>query len=151
MKNICFLSSSGGHLEQLIMLKPIMQKNNSFIVTEEGEHTQRLGERSYYLKQINRREISFLPKMILNTIKSLSIYIKEKPQIIICTGALSTVPFCLLSKLFNSKLIFIESFAKVYTGSLTGRFLYLFADEFYVQWEEMLEIYPKAKFKGGIY
>ena len=89
--------------------------------------------------------------MIFNTIRSLSIYIKEKPQIIICTGALSTVPFCLLSKLFNSKLIYIESFAKVYTGSLTGRMMYLFADEFYVQWEEMLEIYPKAKFKGGVY
>jgi len=151
MKKICFLSSSGGHFEQLMMLKSIMQKNNSFIVTEEGEYMQELGKRSYYLKQINRREIFFLPKMISNTIKSLSIYIKEKPQIIICTGALSTVPFCIISKIFNSKLIFIESFAKVYAGSLTGRFLYLFADEFYVQWEEMLEIYPKAKFKGGVY
>ena len=151
MKKICFLSSSGGHFEQLMMLKSIMQKNNSFIVTEEGEHMQELGKRSYYLKQINRREIFFLPKMISNTIKSLSIYIKEKPQIIICTGALSTVPFCIISKIFNSRLIFIESFAKVYTGSLTGRMMYLFADEFYVQWEEMLEIYPKAKFKGGVY
>ena len=128
-----------------------MQKNNSFIVTEEGEYMQELGKRSYYLKQINRREIFFLPKMILNTIRSLSIYIKEKPDIIICTGALSAVPFCIISKIFNSKLIYIESFAKVYAGSLTGRFLYLFADEFYVQWEEMLEIYPKAKFKGGVY
>ena len=82
-----------------------MQKNNSFIVTEEGEYMQELGERSYYLKQINRREIFFLPKIIFNTIRSLSIYIKEKPQIIICTGALSTVPFCIISKIFNSKLI----------------------------------------------
>ncbi|EJG65460.1 oligosaccharide biosynthesis protein Alg14 like family protein [Streptococcus pneumoniae 2071247] len=61
------------------------------------------------------------------------------------------IPFCLLSKMFGAKLIYIESFAKVTTPTLTGRILYRYADRFYVQWESMLDIYPNAVYKGGLY
>ena len=73
------------------------------------------------------------------------------PDIIISTGALSTIPMCLLGKVFRKKIIFIESFAKVNSPTLTGKLIYKIADQFYVQWEEMLDIYPKAIYKGGIY
>ena len=52
---------------------------------------------------------------------------------------------------FGKKLIFIESYAKVKTPTLTGKLLYPFADRFYVQWRELLEYYPKAQYVGGIY
>ena len=58
---------------------------------------------------------------------------------------------CLIGKLTRRKLIFIESFAKVNSPTLTGKLLYKFADQFYVQWEQMKEHYPKAIFEGGIY
>ena len=35
--------------------------------------------------------------------------------------------------------------------SLTGRLVYPFADLFLVQWESLLELYPKAKYVGGIF
>ena len=70
---------------------------------------------------------------------------------IISTGVLATVPLCLVCKLFGKKLIFIESYAKVKTPTLTGKLLYPFADRFYVQWQELLEFYPKARYVGGIY
>ena len=69
----------------------------------------------------------------------------------ITTGVLAIVPLALLMKLFGGKLIYIESFAKVTSKTLSGKLLYRFADQFYVQWEEMLKLYPKAIFKGGIY
>ena len=150
MKKICFISSSGGHFEQLKMLQPIM-KRNSVIITEKVEGIEMKSENYYDLQQVNRQEILFIIKIIRNTFKSLVIFIKEKPDIIICTGALSTIPFCIISKIFNSKLIYIESYAKVHTGSLTGRLMYLIADKFYVQWDSMLKIYSNATFKGGIY
>ena len=34
IKKICFAASSGGHFEQLMMLKPLMEKYESIIVTE---------------------------------------------------------------------------------------------------------------------
>lgn len=150
MRKYCFISSSGGHFEQLKMLQPIM-KRNSIIITEKVDGIEMKSENYYDLLQVNRREILFIIKIIRNTFKSLVIFIKEKPDIIICTGALSTIPFCIISKIFNSKLIYIESYAKVHMGSITGRLMYLIADKFYVQWDSMLKIYPNAIFKGGIY
>ena len=54
-------------------------------------------------------------------------------------------------KIFKRKIIFIESFAKVNSPTLTGKLVYKFADRFYVQWEEMKEFYPNALYEGGIY
>lgn len=152
MKKICFTASTGGHFEQLMMLKPLMDKYDSFIVTEKTDYSVIKDDRKvYYLKQVNRHEKTFIFKMIANVFTSLNIFIKEKPDVIISTGALATIPMCVLSKIFRKKVIFIESFAKVTSPTLTGKLIYKFADQFYVQWEQMKEYYPDAIFKGGIY
>ncbi|MCD8372143.1 MAG: polysaccharide biosynthesis protein [Clostridia bacterium] len=149
---VCFAASSGGHYEQLLMLKPLMEKYDSFIITEETLYkTTVKGERTYYLSQVNRKEKSFIPRMIANSFKSLSIYRKEKPNVVICTGVLAMIPICLITKISGKKLIYIESFAKVTSTTETGKLMYKFADQFYVQWESMLNIYPKAIYLGGIY
>jgi UDP-N-acetylglucosamine:LPS N-acetylglucosamine transferase len=75
----------------------------------------------------------------------------EKPDVIICTGVLAMIPLCLICKLFGKKLIFIESFAKVTSPTRSGKLLYRFADQFYVQWPQMLEVHPNAIYVGGIY
>lgn len=152
MKKICFIASTGGHFEQLMMLKPLMDKYDSFIVTEKtGYSVIKDDKRIYYLKQVNRHEKTFIFKMIVNLFISLKIFIIEKPDLVISTGALATIPMCLLSKFFRKKVIFIESFAKVTSPTLTGKLVYKFADQFYVQWEQMKEHYPEAICKGGIY
>ena len=153
MKKICFIASTGGHFEQLMMLKPLMDKYESFIVTEKTDYSviKNNDNKIYYLKQINRNEKKFIFKMIYNFYVTLKIYSKERPDIVISTGALATIPMCIIAKIFQKKVIFIESFAKVNSSTLTGKFIYKFADQFYVQWEEMLEVYPNAIYKGGIY
>ncbi len=156
MKNknfkICFIASSGGHYEQLMMLKPLMEKYDSFIITEKTAYNTTVdNKKTFYFKQVNRKEILFLVYMISNLFKSITIFLKEKPDLVISTGALATIPMCLMAKLFGKKFIYIESFAKVTSGTMTGKFLYKFADRFYVQWEDMLEVYPNATFLGGIY
>lgn len=149
---IMFAASSGGHLEQLLMLKPLMEKYDSILVTEKTKYgTGKTDVKTYYVRQINRKELMFVPKMIGNTVKSLWILIKERPTVMITTGVLATIPFALLMKLFGKKLIYIESFAKVTSKTLSGKLLYKYADQFYVQWEEMLKLYPNAIYKGGIY
>ena len=76
---------------------------------------------------------------------------KEQPDVVITTGALLAFPFCLLAKLMGKKVVYIESFARVYDKSLTGKLVYPFADLFIVQWESMLKCYPKAVYTGGIF
>lgn len=149
---IAYIASSGGHLEQLMMLRPLMERYESCVITEKTAYkASPTGQTTYYVQQVNRHERAFLPKMAVIACKSLYIFLKEKPDVVISTGALAVIPFCLIAKLFGKKLIFIESFAKVTSGNLTGKFLYRFADRFYVQWESMLKVYPKAIYRGGIY
>lgn len=149
---ICFAASSGGHYEQLMMLKPLIDKYDSFVITERTKYSTCLkNEKIYYLNQVNRKQKIYFINLIINSFISLYIYIKERPDAIICTGVLATIPICLLLKLFRKKLIYIESFAKVTTATKTGKLMYKFADQFYVQWEEMLNIYPNAIYLGGIY
>lgn len=149
---VCFAASSGGHYEQLMMLKPLMKQYNSFIVTEKTRYKSGNSDmKYYYLQQVNRQEKGCLLGMLRNTMRSVSIYMKERPDVVICTGVLAMIPICLLTKLFGGKLIYVESFAKVNSATLTGKLLYRFADRFYVQWESMKEIYPNAVYCGGIY
>lgn len=149
---IVFAASSGGHLEQLLMLRPLMEKYDSVLVTEKTDYSAGdMGIKTYYMRQINRKEAMFLPKLVANTWRSLVLIVKERPKVMITTGVLAVIPLALLMKLFGGKLIYIESFAKVCSKNLTGNLLYRFADQFYVQWEEMLKLYPKAIYKGGIY
>lgn len=151
-KKICFAASSGGHYEQLMMLKPLMEKYNSFVLTEKTYYSAEMkGVRTFYLHQVNRREKTFLIWMLVNTFNSFFLFIRERPDAIICTGVLAMIPMCLIAKLFGRKLVYIESFAKVSSATQSGKLLYRFADQFYVQWKPMLLIYPKAIYLGGIY
>ena len=149
---ICFAASSGGHFEQLMMLRPLMEQHDSFVVTERTAYaTDVKGIRTYYMLQVNREEKGCIRKLLVNGFRSLRLFFAEKPDVIICTGVLAMIPMCLICKLFGKKLIFIESFAKVTSPTLSGKLLYRFADQFYVQWPQMLEVYPNAIYVGGIY
>lgn len=151
LPKVCFAASSGGHFEQLMMLKPLMEKFHGFVVTEQTAYLQDTGFQMYLLKQVNRKERSCIPRMVINAWRSLKIMVKERPDVIVCTGVLATVPLCLIGKLAGKKLVYIESFAKVTTPTKTGKLLYRWADRFYVQWDSMLEVYPDAVYAGGVY
>lgn len=156
MKNkelkICFAASAGGHLDELLMLGPLMESYNSFLVTEQTVYRPAVKNmKCYYLLQVNRREKTCLLRMIINGFRSLKIFLLERPDMVISTGVLATIPICILCKVFGRKLIFIETFANVKTPTMTGRFLYRFVDCFYIQWPQLQKYYPKAVYRGGVY
>lgn len=149
---ICFTASSGGHLEEISNLEEIEEENESFLITEKSDFEELdFSRRVYYVNQINRKEKLFILKFIKLFFSSFFILMKEKPDYIISTGALATFPVCFIGKLMGEHIIYIESFARIDTPSLTGRLMYHTADLFIVQWEEMLKFYPKAICGGGIF
>lgn len=153
MKKICLISSSGGHFEQLLMLRKLSEKNKIFIVTEKTKYNVKDKKINYFILQANRKEPTFIFKIIAIFFKSTYIFLKEKPDIIISTGVLSTIPMLIVGHIFRKKVIYIESFAKIKSPTMTGRLVYnkRIADRFYVQWESMKEFFPDAIYKGGIY
>lgn len=147
-KKICLISSSGGHYEQLKMLAPLSEDHDVFWVTEESEYASKA---DYYLIQTGLKDKYFPIKMFANFFRSLKIWYKEKPDYVITTGTMIVLPIAFLAKLFGKRLIYIETFARVYDGTRTGRLMYKFADLFIVQWETLKEIYPKAVYGGSLY
>ena len=62
---ICFVASSGGHLEEITRLKKIAQLYDCFLVTEEGDFSAKeFCQKQYIVAQINRKELLFIPKFI---------------------------------------------------------------------------------------
>jgi len=148
----CFIASSGGHWEELMCIKEIAEEFETFYITEAGGQAEDCNlEQMYTLPQINRHEKLFIWNFVKLLASAVLIMHKEKPSCVITTGALIAFPFCLCAKLMGSKVIYIESFARVKDKSLTGKLVYPFADLFLVQWESLLKLYPKAKYVGGIF
>ena len=149
---IGFIASSGGHWEELMCLKKIALENDTFYVTEAGGQAEESNlEPLYRVPQINRKEKHFFLHFMKLFGRAFSILHKEKPKVLITTGALAAYPFCVVQKLRRGKVVYVESFARVNNASLTGKLVYPFADLFLVQWEPMVEVYPKAKYVGGIF
>lgn len=148
----CFVASSGGHWEELMCLRPIADEHDTFYVTEAGGQAKDSSlENVYLVPQINRRQKDFLWRFLKLMLSAGRIMLREKPKVVITTGALISFPFCLYAKLLGAKVVYLETFARVHDRSLTGRLVYPLADLFLVQWESLLELYPKAKYVGGIF
>ena len=156
MKKILFISSTGGHLSELLQLKPMFKKYDYHIVTEKTKSTLSLKKEykdkiDYLVYGTKDHLFTYIFKFIFNIFKSFYLYIKIRPKIIITTGTHTAVPMCYIGKLFRSKIIFIETFANINTRTLSGRLVYPISDLFIIQWEELEELYPKAIYSGWIY
>lgn len=145
---IIMISSSGGHYEQLSMLKSLEEKYNLIWITEKTKYKSKA---DYYLFQTGTTDKLYLLKMIWIFLRSLFIWIKERPDYVVTTGAIIAIPISLIAKVFRKKVIFIETYARIENSSKTGRFFHKFADLFIVQWEKLEKHYPKSKFGGSIY
>lgn len=142
-------------MDELEFIKDMNWEHDYFLITEKIPEELKNWNRVYYMDQINRKEPLALFKIIRLFIVGSRILKKEKPDCFISTGALISIPILLLGKLHGKKIIFIETFARVENGSLSGEIAYLFADVFIVYWKNLLKIYPKAvyidPFEEGTY
>jgi len=153
-KRVMFISSVGGHLTQMLELKSIFDDYDYVLVTEKNDVTIDLKNKYKvdYLMYGSRQYIfKYIFIFIYNFFKSFFLFVKYRPKVIITTGTHTAVSMCYIGWLFRRKIIFIESFAKRTSRTLSGKLVYPIATTFIVQWESMLKFYPKAKYFGGIY
>ncbi len=156
MKKVMFISSMGGHLNELLMLNKLFDKYDYRIVTEKNKTTRYLKDKypkkaSYLLYCTKKTFILYPFVLLLNSFISLFYFICFRPDFVVTTGTHTAGPMCCIAKLFRSKVVFIETLANSKTKTATGRLIYHIADLFIVQWEYMLKLYPKAKYGGWIY
>ena len=152
---VLFISSTGGHLDELLQLKELFKKYDSYIITEKTKSTIDLKNKyskvNYLVYGTKDHFITYIFQFIYNVFKSLILFIKIRPKVIVTTGTHTAVPMCYIGKLFFRKVIYIETIANSKTKTLSGKLVYPIADTFIVQWESMLELYPRAIYGGWIY
>lgn len=143
---ICLISSHGGHLRELLDATENVI-GNKYYVTYKTKHTQELlkNSRHYFIIDPHKS----LLKYFVNTLQSFYHTFKERPDVVISTGAGIAAPTVLICKyLLGSKIVFIESAANVVNPSHTGIFLYKHCDLFLIQWHALKKYYPEAQYVG---
>lgn len=146
---VCIAASGGGHLTEILQVKGAFAGIPHYFVSDVRNNSKELAksEKVYFTECPQRSPFKFLK----NIFQSLKILLKESPDIIVSTGADTALATCVLGKLLGKRLIFIESYCRVSEASLSGKIGYWIADEFFVQWRENLEFFPKAKYAGGVF
>ena len=149
---VLFCSSAGGHYTELLQLETLIKKYNGVVVTEKTKISIETNLPTKYVPYGSRDEgFIYIFKYFYVCILSLIYFIRYRPKAIISTGVHSTIPLCILSWLFRRKVIYIETIAVVNKPTITGKIMYRIASEFYIQWEELLEVYPKAIYGGVLF
>ena len=145
---LCLVSSSGGHWEQLQKLQPLIDKYDGFLVTEKTQFPE---EANYFMIQTDMKDKFMLPKMIVNGVRAIGIWIKERPDFVITTGTMVAYPFYLMAVLFHKKFVFIETFGRANMATTAGKMMEKHSDLFIVQWETQVKHYKKAIYGGCLY
>lgn len=156
MKKVLFISSTGGHLTELLQLKKMFKKYDYHIVTEKTKSNASLkdeyGEKiSYLFYGTKHSKFKYPFILFINCFISLFYFLMFRPDVIVTTGTHTAGPMCCIAKIFGKKVIYIETFANINTKTVAGSLIYKIADLFIVQWESMLELYPNAVYGGWIF
>ena len=155
-RKVLFIASTGGHLNELMQIKPLFEKFDYQIITEKTKVDDSLKDEykekiRFLIYGTKKYPITYIFKFLANCFISLYYFFRYQPEVVVTTGTHTAVPMCYIAKIFGSKVIFIETFANRTSGTVAGKLVYPIADTFVVQWEEMHKVYPKSVCWGWIY
>jgi UDP-N-acetylglucosamine:LPS N-acetylglucosamine transferase len=146
---ICLAASAGGHMIQLLRLADSWKGHMVFCITTTpvvAEELRRYGM-VYVVGESNREH---LRRVIHVLIRCTKIVFRERPDVVISTGAAVGCMTCFLGKLLGAKVIWIDSITNVNQISLSGKMVRHIADLFVVQWPELADRYRKVEFAGTV-
>jgi beta-1,4-N-acetylglucosaminyltransferase len=139
--------TSGGHFYTMRRLESFWSKHERVWVTDPQKDTRVLfgEERVHWLRYQSPRDgLNFLR----NLPKVFQIVARERPSVILSTGAAIAVSFAIAAKFFGVRFIYVESISRSMDLSLSGKLIYPLCDELYVQWPHLCTKYSKATFRG---
>lgn len=166
---------SGGHTaEMCAILKHLAREKYSprfFVVSDtdttslskvlEIPATSKVESYIYKIKRsrhVGQNYFTSIFTTIQSIYASIPMVYRIQPDLILSNGPGTCVPICLIAfvlKIFGlldaqSKIVFVESFCRVQTISLTGKILIWFIDCFVVQWPQLIQFSPKVKYFGQL-
>lgn len=145
-RRTCWVYSPGGHLAELERATAGIRFTDRFDVTFRGGRPPASPPRRTYHVCHPRRSPW---RLLVNVAQAFCIVLRERPRIVVSTGADVAVAVCVLARLLGARLVFIETGGEP-RPTLSGRLLYPLADLFIVQWPEKQQAFPRARLSRGL-
>lgn len=146
---IALVASSGGHLAELYALRDLWGDADRFWVSFPTQDAEYLlsDEKVVWAAYPTNRNV---PNLVRNWWLALRVLRRKRPDVVISTGAGVGVPFLWAGRLFGMRTVYVESITRLGELSMSGRLVYPVVDKFLVQWESLVERYPKAEYWGQV-
>ena len=140
---LLFVSSSGGHLAQLMSLRPWWHDHERIWVTSDkpDAHSLLADEEVVFAHEPTTRSLTNLVRnfrLAWRTIK------RERPDVVVSTGAGVAPPFFLAAAMQRVQRVYLEVYDRIESATLSGRLCYPLSNRFLLQWEEQQRLYPKG-------
>lgn len=140
------MCSHGGHLTELIALSDAWRGADVFWITYESTRTRGM-RRTYLIRNIGLNPLL----MLVGGIRIAAILIKERPDVVVSTGAELAIPALYLARAMRIRTIFVEVWTRVRRPTGTGLIVYPVAHSFFVQWPQLLRFYGRrARYVGSL-
>jgi UDP-N-acetylglucosamine:LPS N-acetylglucosamine transferase len=147
---LLLVCSSGGHLTQLHVLEDWWRRHDAHWVTFDTEHARTLLEdqpTTWAFHPTTRN----IPNLLRNFGVAFRTIRRERPDVVISTGAGVALPFFLLARLFGVRTAYLEVYDRITLPTLTGRLCAPLTDVFMLQWPEQQSNYPQGVVVGQVF
>jgi len=148
-QKICLAASAGGHLTQLLKVASCTAGHEVFVVTTSEAVRQKLAAigRVHVVGECNREH---LLRVIGVLLRCVCIIFRERPNVVLSSGAAAGCICCFLGKILGARVIWVDSITNVERMSLSGRMVRPIADLCLVQWPELAERYRGTEYVGAL-
>jgi UDP-N-acetylglucosamine:LPS N-acetylglucosamine transferase len=146
---ICLAASAGGHLTQLLKTAKSWKGYETFFVTTSQAVSSRLEQygQVYVVGECNRNQPLRLIQVFF---RCLGVVSRQRPDVVISTGAAPGLLVCFLAKTRGAKVIWLDSITNVEKLSLSGRIATHFADLVMTQWPELATADGRVRHVGCV-
>lgn len=152
---ICLVCSGGGHLEEMRQLEPVYSSFPYFYIlprTTLFKNQIENNSKVYCVVNVNEGRGIRNPFLLLACVtQCMAIFLRERPFVILSTGAGVAFPAFIAGILLGSRRVFVESFTRINRPSISGRACYRLSNLFLVQHARLRRSLPKAHYFGSLF
>lgn len=153
-RSLLLVCSAGGHLLQLVALRQVWEDLPRIWVTFDKSDSRSLLADEEVVHAYGPTNRNFGADALRNLVRNLflawKVVRRTRPAVMLTTGAAVAVPFAWVAKAHGARVVYVESLTRVDGPSLSSRLIAPVADRTYVQWPELAERMPGARYAGRV-
>lgn len=147
---VLLVSSAGGHLSQLMELRPWWQHHDRRWVTFDlPDARSKLGDE--YLIPAHHPTTRNAVNAARNWLLAHRVLARYRPDVVVSTGAAVAFPFFVEARRLGIPTVYLEVYDRIDSRTLTGRLCRPFSSRFLTQWPEQQALYRNSTLIGPIY